>query len=273
MTQHCDTKNGLKVCAIPTGANGRHRIEVYKRTRLGKEEEIGEMTLDPGSFKGKQILRVSHSQVEPEARRTGAGTAMYEMALDVACKENVLLFSDVTRSNYAEAFWRKQKGKKRASCVLPNADAKFSQNYYPGPLQEQEFEIEEKCYEKESTEKGQAKCVADAMKALKAKLPKESRNAEGHRYWPCGAYAVKKGYCDSDHSLKGLPRKRVRLAGLPEHQARTQKARKGAQKATPKSAPRVQGTRQTQCMQRLRGGILAGACGQVKGSSKRKNRR
>lgn len=47
------------------------------------------------------------------------GTRLYEFAAELACQRGKPLVSDAERSQFAEAFWRKQTGKGRAVCVEP----------------------------------------------------------------------------------------------------------------------------------------------------------
>jgi len=267
--QGCSIKNGFKVCVFPNRSG--HPTRAWRIEAHAGKREVGEMILERGSFKGQQILRVAITEVQRGSRKSGAGTAMYEAALDVACKEGALLFSDITRSSFAEAFWRKQKNKARAACVLPNPDGALSQNYYDGPLEDLEAEIEQECYDQHRNETAAMKCVDERMKTVRERLPEPERNAAGNRYWPCGAYAISTDRCGGDRSLKGVrgartarkgPRKR-RLAGLPVH--RTAGARAS-------SKPGKSRTKQEQqCMRKLRGGILAGPCSLV-GAKKRKKR-
>jgi hypothetical protein len=100
-------------------------------------------------------------------RRTRLGTALYEHAVQIACDEGRVLASDDMRSPFAEAFWRKQKAKGRATCVPGEG------TLYKGPVnrlrrQWEKGEIETHEYE-----------------AIVAKLPQPEGNT-----WPCSHYEI-----------------------------------------------------------------------------------
>lgn len=97
-------------------------IEIDKKTAYGfrfmaydeRRHYIGQIKV--GVF--PEFVRVTESHVDPELRRRGFGTKLYEAAAHFACSEyGVPLASDTIRSRAAEHFWRKQLRKKRARCV------------------------------------------------------------------------------------------------------------------------------------------------------------
>jgi GNAT superfamily N-acetyltransferase len=56
--------------------------------------------------------------VRSRFRRQRIGTALYEIASHESCRLGRPLSSDIERSRYSEAFWRKQVSKGRATCLL-----------------------------------------------------------------------------------------------------------------------------------------------------------
>ncbi len=64
----------------------------------------------------KGALVVGEIEVSECARRSRVGTRLYEAALVVGCRAGLPVTSDSMRSQYAEAFWRKQASKGRAVC-------------------------------------------------------------------------------------------------------------------------------------------------------------
>lgn len=98
------------------------------------------------------------------------GTRLYEFANQTACQRGLRLTSDAERSQYAEAFWRKQKDKGRAECIA----------------------------------KGRAVFYAEPTRLLspeeRAKLPQPEGDS-----WPCKRYGVPKP-CEQS-SLEGVKRR------------------------------------------------------------------
>lgn len=105
--------------------------------------------------------------------RQRMGTRLYEVATEYACKTGRTLTSDNERSQYAEAFWRKQVAKGRATCVGSGRGHFFSQ-----PTQ-------------------------NLPEAARARLPQP----EGET-WPCSRYGVTRP-CEVP-SLEGIRRRRRR---------------------------------------------------------------
>lgn len=109
-------------------------------------------------------------------RRKGIGTALYEAALDLACRTRLTLRSDQMRSPYAESFWQKQTTKGRARCLPGKGD------FYMEPS-----------YRRMSPEE-------------RASLPARPANDE----WGCKQYEITKP-CETatlDRSLRGVGRRR-----------------------------------------------------------------
>lgn len=88
-------------CSHPGGYHVG-RIEVYKSKAAD----------------GRLVMRVRKADVVHGQRRRGYGTEMYAAAAKIACVDFKLpLASDTTRSASADAFWRKQLRKKRATAT------------------------------------------------------------------------------------------------------------------------------------------------------------
>lgn len=73
-------------------------------------------------------LQVMFAEIEPELRRCGVGTRLYETLMRIAQKKKLRLVSDSQRSDGAEAFWLKQVKKNRAECI----DDRGGHKYTPG---------------------------------------------------------------------------------------------------------------------------------------------
>ncbi len=124
-------------------------------------------------------LSVSGIQVSrPSDRKKGLGTRMYEQALAFACQKDMPLVSDSKRSEFAEAFWRKQQDKGRATCV------KGRGRLYEFPMRELKKKVS-----------------AERFRAMVEKLPKASPAG-----WECNRYEIRKP-CSVD-SLAGVKRRR-----------------------------------------------------------------
>lgn len=75
--------------------------------------------------------QVDTIEVEPAHLRSGAGTALYEVAVHHACQDGYGLVSDTLRSVFSEGFWRKQARKRRAVCHRKNEA--YEDNVYTPP--------------------------------------------------------------------------------------------------------------------------------------------
>lgn len=129
--------------------------------------------------------------IQVEDKRAGVGTALYEVLAKVACKRGVPLFSDMTRSVFAESFWRKQARKRRAVCAEKNVDR--DDNVYRGPALELREKIERECHAREPyRETKRTECVNERFEAEAAKFPKPKGRA-----WPCLRWKLKPESCAS----------------------------------------------------------------------------
>lgn len=114
---------------------------------------------------------------DPKLRRAKLGTKLYEKALELTCREGLRLGSSSMRSEFSEAFWRKQVRKGRARCEGGKGVGPGS--YYRIPRAEllelglQDSEVRE----------------------ATRKLPKPKRDAQGEGFWRCPRYVIKKETC------------------------------------------------------------------------------
>jgi hypothetical protein len=143
-------------------------------------------------------------RLKPESERTkpsGLGTRMYERALRAVCDvgQAYAVTSDNTRSEFSEAFWRKQLAKGRATC---EGDGKESK-YFKAPLIEAaaSFEMLPQTWEAEWLKKNRGQRpttemreawenrAADAFEQYREGLPKRRTDEWGA--WPCDFYSLK----------------------------------------------------------------------------------
>ncbi|MGL4257997.1 MAG: GNAT family N-acetyltransferase [Microbacterium sp.] len=135
-------------------------------------------------------LRVGYIEVHPDHRKKQYGTRLYERALIEACAQGLPLSSDTQRSEFSEAFWRKQVAKGRARCVPGEGE------YWSGPRVELE----------EALDAG--RISASEYRRMIDSAPEPGRDADGAPVWPCQRYEITKDPC-VPQSLAGV-RKRKR---------------------------------------------------------------
>lgn len=139
----------------------------------------------------KDRIKVSSIRVRPAEQQKKLGTVIYEIFADLACRQNKTLISDLTRSPFAEAFWRKQERKGRASCNAPNKEK--DDNVYLEPVK---YTAQELCPNWPELEA--KKCRVRKERELLAKLPRPEVDPErGRTYWPCERYALNASACGS----------------------------------------------------------------------------
>lgn len=97
------------------GNDGELRLVAKVAGAFPGEDWAGGMSL--GIQRRRKLLRVQRIDVEPDLRRCGVGTMLYERAAAEACERGLRLASDRERSKGAETFWRKQVRKGRARCI------------------------------------------------------------------------------------------------------------------------------------------------------------
>jgi GNAT superfamily N-acetyltransferase len=119
-------------------------------------------------YGGKYL--VTGIQVDAKAQRGGVGTRLYEQFASDACEAGLELASDVLRSHFAEAFWRKQEQKGRVKCAPGQGEV------YKGPLASLKRRLADGRITREEFER-------------KTKgLPAGTGPEEG--FWPCANYVM-----------------------------------------------------------------------------------
>lgn len=138
-------------------------------------------------------LSVGFIKVEDAYLKKRWGTRLYELALAESCRTGKPLSSDNLRSEFSEAFWRKQQRKGRAKCLPGRAD------YWSTPR----VELEEKLDRGEIT--------ASEYRRLTDNLPEPERDQNNNRVWPCGRFEISEDPC-ATFSLDAikLPRRKAR---------------------------------------------------------------
>ena len=126
-----------------------------KNGKIVAEMQMKEAEDDALSVSGIEVAK-------PADRKKGLGTKMYEQALAFSCEQGKPLVSDSQRSEFAEAFWRKQWAKGRAECIPGQGDL------YSFPMRELKKRV--------SPEK---------FAEMVAKLPKPQG-----KHWPCRRYEI-----------------------------------------------------------------------------------
>ena len=131
-------------------------------------------------------LQVGFVEVSLSHLGKGIGTKLYEAAAQFAARQGCQLISDRDRSPFAEAFWRKQERKGRASCDRTRRS--YGGHAYMDPL----IAVTAKCIDGSLSREHCAKILRD--------LPKP----EG-KVWPCPVWALNFPPPDS---LAGVRRRR-----------------------------------------------------------------
>jgi hypothetical protein len=148
----------------------------------------------------RKWLVAATAEVDFDRRRSGRMTRLYEIAAEDACRDGRRLVSDIIRSPFAEAFWRKQRRKGRASCLRRNSDGLYN-NYLNNPF----HDLEEHIAQEHHNAYGEPDYTyaAAAIEAIKHKLPKPRKG----RYWSCQRWGLKQRLCKHlPISLEGLSR-------------------------------------------------------------------
>lgn len=84
------------------------------------------------SVQGNSLEVTSIAIDDPNQRRCGLGTKLYEAAAKWGCERGLKLTSDVLRTTDSQGFWEKQTRKGRARCLV-GAPAKASTEDTGGP--------------------------------------------------------------------------------------------------------------------------------------------
>lgn len=156
---------------------GKSMLTIRATTPDGKrlgDMDLGLMTIETG----ERALTVQLVEIHRDAPlRCGLGTKLYEQAARYACEHNLLLTSDVARTQYSEGFWTKQLDRRRAVCLVRSSRK-------------------------------------DKLVAKEIAYDLDGRKFVGKsgRTWPCYRWALRRDVCRPDMSLAG--RRRVHdLAG------------------------------------------------------------
>lgn len=177
------------------------RCEGYEGTKpvvdidvMSRDESVKEPLAEMRLKQQGDHLAVSYISVQFEYRENKWGTRLYEEALRESCAVGKPLSSDTTRSEFSEAFWRKQTRKGRSVCLPGQA------RYWAVPRIELEELLDE------------GKITAAEYKKTLERLPEppEDRDEDGDRVWVgCERYEMTRDPCPSGYSLAGLrkPRK------------------------------------------------------------------
>jgi len=171
------THRELKRCELPSKVTYR----LYEKRSLHPEGEMLLLKKD----KEKAVV-VDYITVDNNRRKAGVGTSFYEMAAKEACRLGYTLQSSDYRSEFSEAFWRKQARKGRASCAAGRA------GYFSTPLEVAQ----------------QAVLDPAQFEEMATRLPKPQTTEYADRYWTCDHYFIDDP-CETT-SLAGLKRKRRR---------------------------------------------------------------
>lgn len=164
------------------------------------------------TLKADGSYKVITIDVDESFRRKKLGTAIYEEMLAFACSKGAPVRSDELRSHYAEAFWRKQAQKGRATCRKPLEPAQYPAGMvFTEPLYKVRRGIADKCRTKHPySQKDADACTEKGMEKVMSTLP-EPKMREGYgAYWECDDYELSLKSCGS--SLDGLRKKRKKRA-------------------------------------------------------------
>lgn len=143
-------ERGIRLEPSHDRSEGQHGFRVFDAdgNRLGKlilrVVKFRDVP-DENGFEMREGLEVSGIDLEPQARRKGLGTKLYEVAASAACDLGLPLVSDQVRSHFAEAFWRKQRAKGRVytvegghgGAVFAGPRVEAEENLYAAFLQEE----------------------------------------------------------------------------------------------------------------------------------------
>jgi len=180
---------------LPGAATAHKRAGFVVEVHAGLDL-VGRARLEELQVGNRRMLAVSTINVERKLHRKGIGTKIREMAAEKACELGLQLVSDGERSEFEEAFWRKQRTKGRASCIRPNPKGAVGKNYYRYPAVELEESIRERCTQKFHNGRKVEACVKRELREIQKGLPKPVRTGEpGERYWPCYRFGLKRSQC------------------------------------------------------------------------------
>lgn len=136
-------------------------------------------------------VRVGYVEVEPPYRKRRWGTKLYEEARSLTCELGKPLSSDTVRSEFSEAFWRKQSEKGRARCVPGEGE------YWSEPREGIENARED------------GKISPAEYRRMTENAPDPEENENGEKVWSCLRYELVGDPCVRQ-SLGEPPRRRRR---------------------------------------------------------------
>lgn len=211
MDERCITRTRalitFKLCGKPsTLKDGTELMSVEAEdARGGPVAKASFWSFEEG---GKRLLKVGHIKTVRGARRSGIGTALYEIALEKACAEGRQLVSDDSRSEWAEAFWRKQRAKGRASCVSGKGN---SGEFFADPRAMLLDDVSERCKTQFKSGKRVETCIRRELRKAMKGLPKPKKDKDGVETWPCRRFGIKKAVCrGGDLKLDGAVERKAR---------------------------------------------------------------
>jgi len=165
----CPSEHGFTLAAFPAGSDTRN-----------PSQRVGYLKITYEPLKKRYMVGLV--KVVEKFQGRGLATRLYERGLALSCKPQGrhtarALSSDLVRSVFAEAFWRKQERKGRARCVPGHGV------YYSTPLDQLDYAL--------TTGRITAKEYAQRTRGLPSP-PKEVATVYGERtpVWPCERYEI-----------------------------------------------------------------------------------
>jgi len=183
---------GYKICSVARDEEGKKvpanfSVEAYEvgtKNVVGTVEASRKYGRDPRSPSYKvgwaEVVNIDYDELsKPEEERTkpsGLGTRLYERALRAVCDvgKAYSITSDTTRSEFSEAFWRKQVRKGRAKCVGDGSQSA----YFRAPLVDARQAFDK-------LKDGEAK-----FERFYNRLPHPQDDERGYRRWSCDYYEM-----------------------------------------------------------------------------------
>lgn len=186
-------KRGLRIVAEQTvmGVEPRIVLQAFR----------GDQPMGHLSMMGRKDNTFQVQTLSVNEKRAKVGTALYEVALRIACRRGRTLTSDLQRSTFAEAFWRKQAAKRRAVCADKNVDR--DHNVYGTPVLEMREAISRECRRDHPFDaRAHERCTDMRVQEASRRFPKPKDN----KFWPCLRWKMRPETCggSSDPDLSGI---------------------------------------------------------------------
>jgi hypothetical protein len=125
-------EKGLRLTRCEDDPNRAVRRIEFKVKQPGEKkwQAIAEVFLEnwqrtSETYQPPPVVTIGYIEVKEALRGSGVGTVLYEQMLAEACEANALFRSDSHRSPFAEAFWRKQERKGRATCYAGKGGTEY----------------------------------------------------------------------------------------------------------------------------------------------------